>query len=94
MEYKWTKVEDGLPDETGDYFCIRFGMPWAPEIVAFDTGDVNFPEGDPPKFYDDIGTMNGGGGGVKLRKDMTEKEKHWSDNYGKVTHWFTRPERP
>jgi len=93
-DLKWTSVKDGLPEESGEYFCVRYKMPYKPEIMSFNNGYEEHCDNSEPHWYDQLGHMNGGGGGRKNYTDMTEDEKFFHDNYGKVTHWFTSPDRP
>ena len=92
INFVWHDASTTSPIYRGDYFCLRYGMPWKPEIITFEVGEAEFDEEG--QWYDDLGTMNGGGGGVPCSNDLTEKQKHWRRNYGKVTHWFPSPDRP
>ena len=89
--FEWIDVKDALPERSGKYFCIRYGMDHSPDLIIFNNGFNEYCENDPPRWEDWI---PGGGGlytnGVKNSPEL----QHWKDNYGKVLKWFPSPERP
>ncbi|CAL9981119.1 hypothetical protein VPHK567_0248 [Vibrio phage K567] len=82
-------VGDRLPEVSGEYFCIRFGMSYAPEPIDFHAPDED-DEDDYPRWGDTI--PHYGGGGVVPYKELSNREKYFRDNYGRVMYWFEKPE--
>ncbi len=82
-------VFDRLPEVSGEYMCIRYGMPYRQESVEFFAAE---DEDETPSWSDSIGHMNGGGGGVKSYNKISNREKYWRTNYGRVMFWFENVE--
>ncbi|QBX06262.1 hypothetical protein Va3_309 [Vibrio phage Va3] len=83
-------VRERLPRESGTYLCIRYGMPYKPEPIEFDAGDEQLDE--EARWFDSLSHVDGGGGGVKRYCELTNAEKYWRTNFGKVIYWFEAPE--
>ncbi|AGN30257.1 hypothetical protein VPFG_00258 [Vibrio phage nt-1] len=79
-------VRDRLPTQDGTYLCIRYGMSYMPEAIEF------FIDCDDEGTWADEILCREGGGGVKPYNQLTNAEKYWRTNYGKVIYWFEMPE--
>ncbi len=82
-------VFDRLPEESGTYFCIRYGMPYRPEPIEFFAAE---DEDESHSWSDTFGHMSAGGGGVQSYNKISNREKYWRSNHGRVMFWFENPE--
>lgn len=78
-------VFDRLPEESGEYMCIRYGMPYRLEPIEFFAAE---DEDETHSWSDTFGHMNAGGGGVRSYNKLSNREKYWRTNYGRVMFWF------
>ena len=84
-------VRDRVPERDGLYAVLRYGLPYGVEYVEFTAAEYDDETGELVEeciWHDRSPHMKGGGGGVVPYRDLTRREKHWRDNFGKVLYWF------
>jgi hypothetical protein len=89
MELLMISVTERLPEESGDYLCIRYGMSHAPESISFTKADPTDSE-DRDRWFD----RYVGGCHAPRYCELNNAEKYWRSNYGKVLYWFELPINP